>query len=232
MKSNVGIGRFDKGSTNDEDWGTKGNHPSLSYVNTKSGQANGRFSYYTADVGYDLLRGVDYKVGGFIGWTYYEQSSDYIGCVQIANPMGPCSRPDSDGDDTVVGSQNSQWNAPRVGLSAETRLTERWRLSADVAYLPWTDFKGRDHHLARPTTTFLDQRGNGGEGVQLEGVLSYFITKNFSVGVGARYWAMWTKNDSEVTCTGCDGPGTTETVLSKFSAERWGTFFQASYRLD
>ncbi len=111
-------------------------------------------------------------------------------------------------------------------------LTERWRLSTDVAYLPWTDFKGRDNHLVRPTTTFIDQRGNGGGGVQLEGVLSYFITKNFSVGIGARYWAMWTKKDSEMTCTGCDGPGTTGTELAKFSTERWGTFFQASYRLD
>ncbi|MFB6453513.1 outer membrane protein [Bradyrhizobium tunisiense] len=229
LKSNVGIGRFDKGSTNDEDWGID---RSLSYINTRSGQANGRFTYYTADVGYDFLRGATYKVGGFIGWTYYEQSSDSIGCVQIANPMGGCSRPDRDGDDTVVGSQNSQWNAPRAGLSAETMLTERWRLSTDVAYLPWTDFKGRDNHLVRPTTTFIDQRGNGGGGVQLEGVLSYFITKNFSVGIGARYWAMWTKKDSEMTCTGCDGPGTTGTELAKFSTERWGTFFQASYRLD
>ncbi|BAR55966.1 hypothetical protein NK6_2785 [Bradyrhizobium diazoefficiens] len=226
LKSNVGIGRFDKGNINDEDWGLD---RSLSYVNTISGQANGRFTYYTADVGYDFLRGANYKVGGFIGWTYYEQSSDSIGCVEIANPMRTCLRP---GDDTVIGSQNTQWNAPRVGLSAETMLTERWRLSTDVAYLPWTNFKGRDYHLLRPFTTFIDQRGNGGGGVQLEGVLSYFITKNFSVGVGGRYWAMWTQKDSDVICTGCDGPGTTLTEFSKFSMERWGTFFQASYKFN
>ncbi|MFQ3458965.1 hypothetical protein PMN64_37405 [Bradyrhizobium sp. UFLA01-814] len=105
-------------------------------------------------------------------------------------------------------------------------------MSTDVAYLPWTDFRGRDHHLLRPTTTFDEQRGNGGGGVQIEGVLSYLITKNFSVGVGGRYWAMWTKTDSQTTCTGCGGPGMTGTQFSKFSMERWGTFFQASYRLD
>ncbi|WP_441258789.1 outer membrane beta-barrel protein [Bradyrhizobium sp. 521_C7_N1_3] len=223
LKGNIGLGRFDKGHMNDEDWGLP---PNLSYVNTISGQANGRYTYYTADVGYDFLRAANYNVGGFIGWTYYEQSSDSRGCVQIAAPP-PCLAPD---DDQVVGSQNTQWNAARVGLSAETMLTERWRLNADVAYLPWTDFKGRDHHLLRPTTMFDEQQSNGGRGVQVEGVLSYFVTRNFSVGVGGRYWAMWTNSRSDSLCSssGCVEP----TMLAKYSMERWGTFFQASYKLD
>ncbi len=75
-------------------------------------------------------------------------------------------------------------------------LAERWLLSTDVAYLPWTDFIGRDNHLLRAETTFTEQRGNGGGGVQLEGALSYFVTSNFSIGFGARYWAMWTKRDA------------------------------------
>ncbi|AHY48576.1 hypothetical protein BJS_08193 [Bradyrhizobium japonicum SEMIA 5079] len=109
-------------------------------------------------------------------------------------------------------------------------LTERWRLNADVAYLPWTDFKGRDHHLLRPTTMFDEQQSNGGRGVQVEGVLSYFVTRNFSVGVGGRYWAMWTNSRSDSLCSssGCVEP----TMLAKYSMERWGTFFQASYKLD
>ncbi|WP_439406718.1 outer membrane protein [Bradyrhizobium sp. DASA03076] len=230
LKGNIGLGRFDKGNDNDEDWSLRWGALTLPYVNSVSDQANGRFSYYTADAGYDFLRGANYKVGGFIGWTYYDQSSDSTGCVETVNPRRPCL---ARGDDRIVGSQNTQWNAARVGLSAETMLTERWRLSADVAYLAWTDFKGRDNHLLRDATTFAEQRGNGGGGVQVEGVLSYFITKNFSVGVGGRYWAMWTRKDSEVRCTGCRGPGMISgTQFSKFSMERWGTFFQASYRFD
>nr|WP_247970863.1 omptin family outer membrane protease [Bradyrhizobium sp. 195] len=174
------------------------------------------------------MHGANYKVGGFIGWTYYAQNPDTMGCMQIANPIVSCSA----SADQIVGSQDTQWNAPRVGLSAETMLTEHWRLSTDVAYLPWTDFAGRDHHLLRPRTTFFDQRGNGGGGVQVEGVLSYFITNNLSIGVGGRYWAMWTQKDSETICTGCSHPGTTATQFSKFSMERWGTFFQASYKVN
>ncbi|MFK4728043.1 outer membrane beta-barrel protein [Bradyrhizobium niftali] len=223
LKSNVGTGRFNKGNMNDEDWAAT----SVSYANTISGQANGRFTYYTADLGYDFLRGANYKVGGFIGWTYYAQSSDTIGCVQIANPMYRCPA----SADQIVGSQDTQWNAPRIGLSAETMLTERWRLSTDVAYLPWIDFKGRDNHLLRDLTTFDEQRGTGGGGAQIEGVLSYFITKNFSIGVGGRYWAMWTEEHSNSTCKGSDCFGAS-TGFAKFSMERWGTFFQASYKLN
>ncbi|WP_248114463.1 hypothetical protein [Bradyrhizobium sp. 2S1] len=98
------------------------------------------------------------------------------------------------------------------------------RLNADVAYLPWTDFKGRDNHLLRDETIFDEQRGNGGRGVQVEGVLSYFVTRNFSVGVGGRYWAMGTNRRSNSLCSGCGEP----TVLAKYSMERWGTFFPIS----
>lgn len=185
LKGNIGVGRFNNGKMNDEDWGVD----PLPYRNTISGQGNGRFTYYTADAGYDFLHGSTSKVGGFMGWSYYGQKSDTIGCVQIASPYAPCLAP---GDKRIVGSQDTDWNALRIGLSAETMLLDRWRMSADVAYLPWTDFQGRDNHLLRPFTTFYDQRGSGGGGVQVEAVLSYFITKNFSVGVGGRYWAMWT----------------------------------------
>ncbi|MGY4319552.1 hypothetical protein [Bradyrhizobium sp. JR3.5] len=214
---------------NDEDWIFE----HLAYVNTVSGQANGNFTYYTADAGYDFLRGANYKVGGFIGWTYYGQKSDSLGAVEIANPMIQSLAP---GDDRVIGSQDTQWNAPRVGLSAETMLTERWRLSGDVAYLPWTDFRGRDNHLLRKTTTFDDQRGDGGGGVQLEGVLSYLVTSNFSVGVGGRYWAMWTKKGSSETWIAGYGPHPIsfggEVGGEKYSMERWGTFLQASYKFN
>ncbi|WP_247800677.1 hypothetical protein [Bradyrhizobium sp. 191] len=221
LKGNIGVGRF---KHNNEDSSIYGR----AYSNMLSSQANGRLTYYTADVGYDFLRDGTYKLGAFLGWTYYGQKSDTVGCLQIASPTLACLAP---GDRRLIGSQDTDWNAPRVGLSAEAMLLERWRLGADVAYLPWTDFNGRDHHLLDPKTRVYYQRGNGGAGVQIETMLSYFLTNNFSIGVGARYWAMWTKNDSDVTnCRGCI-PDQTH-ALAKYSMERWGTFFQASYKLN
>ncbi|WP_063799742.1 outer membrane beta-barrel protein [Bradyrhizobium jicamae] len=228
LKGTIGFGRFNNGNQNDEDWGLVGfSKDPLAYTNTSSGQANGRFMYYTADAGYDFLRGMTYKIGGFIGWSYYGQKSDSKGCVQIASL--PCLAP----RERTIGSQDTDWNAVRIGVSAETMLLDRWRVSADVAYLPWTDFQGRDSHLMRNFTTFLDQRGTGGAGVQVEGVLSYFVTDNFSIGVGGRYWAMWTPRYSESICTGCIGSGiVTLPAPAKYSMERWGTFLQASYKFD
>ncbi|MET3524878.1 hypothetical protein [Mesorhizobium abyssinicae] len=152
--------------------------------------------------------------------------------MQIASPLSPCQVPRQT---RIAGRQESDWNAPRIGLYAETMLLERWRVSADVAYLPWTDFRGRDDHLLRPGPTFYDQRGQGGGGVQVEGALSYFFNKNFSIGIGARYWAMWTTNNRNATynCI-CDDVGkiVKHPALAKYSMERLGTFIEFSYRFD
>lgn len=228
LKGNVGLGRFNNGNVNDEDWGA-----SFAYSNTISGQTNGRFMYYTADAGYDFLRGTAFKVGGFMGWTYYGQNSDTTGCAQIASSP-PCRQ--AVGGKVVIGSEDTNWNALRIGLSAETMFLDHWRVSADVAYLPWTDFQGRDNHLLRDLTFFSDQRGSGGGGVQVEGTLSYFLTNNFSIGIGARYWAMWTRKHSEIfpnEAQKADSFRVAEgTLPANYRMERWGTFLQASYKFD
>ncbi|AMA59921.1 hypothetical protein BCCGELA001_29180 [Bradyrhizobium sp. CCGE-LA001] len=230
LKGNIGFGRFNDGKINNEDWGVD----PLAYQNHLSGQGNGRFTYYTADAGYDVLRGSTYKAGGFMGWSYYGQKSDSIGCVQTVSSKAPCLAP---GDRRIIGSQDTDWNALRVGISAETTLLDRWRINADIAYLPWTDFRGRDNHLLRHSTTFDDQRGSGGGGgVQLEAALSYSITKNVSVGIGGRYWAMWTPNQRKLLQTTAEAensyPVTYGPSSSNYRMERWGTFFQASYKFD
>lgn len=230
LKGNIGLGRFNKGKVNDED----SSLGKWAYTNTLAGQANGRFVYYTADAGYDFLRGSAYKVGAFVGWTSYGQKSDSIGCVQTASSSlaWPCTGP-FQRQGQLIGSQDTNWNAPRLGLSAEALVLERWRVSADIAYLPWTDFSGRDNHLLRAETTFYDQRGDGGGGLQVEGALSYFLTKNVSIGVGGRYWSMWTKKDSDVIYNAnLQGARVEDPALAKYRMERWGTFVQASYKFD
>ncbi|WP_271591190.1 hypothetical protein [Bradyrhizobium sp. CCBAU 65884] len=112
-------------------------------------------------------------------------------------------------------------------------LTEHWRLNTDVAHLPWTDFKGRDNHLLRDRTTFYDQRRERGGDVQIEGVLSYFITKNFSAGVGGRYLDnVDQKGTAERHARSRDGEPNGPIQAAKYSKERRRTFFQASYKFD
>jgi opacity protein-like surface antigen/outer membrane protease len=227
VKGIVGVGTFTGGKNYDEDWGVLGH---TSYSNTLSDERNGKIAYLVADAGYDILRGETYKVGVFGGWIYYTERSDTYGCTQFTNPFGFCvpGIPTAQ----LIGTQDTEWSAPRIGISAEAWLWKQWRLQGDIAYSPWVNFTGRDNHLARATTTFFDQSGSGGGGVQIEGILSYFVTPAFSVGVGARYWAFWTNNDSTYFCTGCNGAGTVfGPEDAKYSAQRYGAFLQAAYQL-
>jgi hypothetical protein len=116
-----------------------------------------------------------------------------------------------------------------VGANSEVMLVPGLKLTTDLAYLPYVSMTGRDNHLLRSTTTFFDQQGTG-QGVQLEAIMSYFVTDNFSIGVGGRYWAMWTTNGTFM-CTGCGLVGVTlPPDAGKFNTERYGTFLQADYR--
>jgi opacity protein-like surface antigen len=225
VKGNAGLGNVSRGFMNDEDWGIFG---VISYSNTLSPAETGKLNYWTADLGYDFLIGPGYKMGAFIGFNSYGQNTSTFGCVQIANALFPCLAP---GDNQIVGTQATHWNSWRIGFAGEATMFDRVRVSADVAYLPGTSFVGRDDHLLRLTPTWFDQEGKGA-GVQVETILSYLVTDNLNVGVGARYWAMWT-TDGSFTCTGCGGVG----ILSapdagKFSTERYGLFVQAGYKFS
>lgn len=224
LKGNAGLGRIFDGVMNDEDWGILG---FVSYTNTLSpGAQNGPISYGTVDAGYDFLAGPGYKAGAFVGYNRYNQKTSTYGCVQIANPLFPCLAP---GDNRLVGTQDTHWDSFRVGASGEVMLLDRLKLSGEVAYLPYTKFVGRDDHLLRTNPTWFDHQGTG-QGVQLESILSYLVTNNFNIGVGARYWAMWT-NSGTFTCTGCGAVGVTiGPDAGKFNTERYGLFVQAGYK--
>jgi hypothetical protein len=64
--------------------------------------------------------------------------------------------------------------------------------------------------------------------VQLEGILSYLVTDQFSLGVGGRYWAMWTTKDAITEFGGAPCP--CQTLPAK--TDRYGVFVQAAYRFD
>jgi opacity protein-like surface antigen len=225
IKGNVGLGTIYGGHQNDEDWLIFGG--TVPYSNTLSSTNNGKLGYGTFDGGYNILTGRDYRLGAFAGYNYFTERWDTLGCSQIANLFSDCVVPIA--GSTVVGTQDSTWQSLRVGLSAETLLFDRLRIVGDVAYLPHVSMVGRDNHLARQATTFIDQQGSG-QGVQVEAVLSFLVTDSFSVGAGGRYWSMWTTGGTDI-CTGCGGAGVVSPQQpSRFSTERYGAFLQADYR--
>jgi hypothetical protein len=71
----------------------------------------------------------------------------------------------------------------------------------------------------------FDFQGQG-QGVQAEAFLSYLVTDAFDVGVGARYWSLWTTSRTDTVA------GVVARRNDTFSTERLGVMSQASYKLN
>jgi hypothetical protein len=225
LKGNVGGGSVSGGHMNDEDWGIFG---IVSNSNTLAGKVTGPLFYGTVDLGYDLLRGPGYKVGPFVGYNHYDNTMNAGGCVQIANPNSDCTGlPGAPIEPTSHISiiEKDKWDSLRIGSSAEVMLLDRWKLTGDIAYVPYTKFTGTDQHLDRVPLLIIDESGHG-RGVQAEAFLSYLFTDQLSAGVGGRYWALWTTSGHDAF-NGVPIPRN-----DTFRAERLGVTFQASYKFD
>ncbi len=110
-----------------------------------------------------------------------------------------------------------------MGLSGEMQLIDGLRLSADVAYLPYVRFTGTDNHWLRD---LVIKENATGQGTQLQAMLTYDATRQFSIGVGARYWAMWTNTGTDQF----NGVATDRNVV--YRTERAGAFLQGSYKFS
>jgi opacity protein-like surface antigen/outer membrane protease len=221
----VGGGSISGGHLNDEDWAALDlNHGLVSYSNTISSNVTGPLFYGTIDLGYDLLRGPGYKAGPFVGYNRYDYTLNAGGCVQIGSPSNPgadCVEAAAQPTSQIGIIEKDTWDSLRVGAAAETMLVDRWKLSGDVAYVPYTKFTGTDQHLERDL--IQDESGHG-TGVQAEAFLSYLVTNQLSVGVGGRYWALWTTSGNDAA------GGVPQQRNDTFRTDRVGVTFQASYK--
>ena len=225
LKGYVGAGQTGSGNNTDEDSFVAVNGTRAPYSNSFSPKIDGGIAYAVADLGYDFVRNREAKLGAFVGYFYFNELMNHFNCVQIANPRGSCEPPDeTPTPPNVVRIQEiDKWQALRVGLSGETMIADRLKLSVDAAYLPYLVFDGLDNHFRNPIVQF-PASSNGGQGAQVDALLSYFLTDRFAVGVGGRYWTMWTTN-GQFTNTG--QPGAPRFYRAAF--EQAGAFVQASY---
>ena len=227
VKGFVGGGAISSGGKiNDEDWGLPAGFVPVNtgYTNTV-GNASGTLAYGTFDVGYDAFRGAGYKVGVFVGYNIYTDNKTSTSCTQIAFPAsGICDPP----FDVFILSQNDKWQSLRVGANAEVMLTPQLKMVADVAFLPYVDRKGQDFHALRP---FLAEEYGRGIGTQLEAFLYYYLTPQFSLGAGGRYWAMWTTSGGACR-EPPNGACPAQVQDMQFKTERFGVLLQAAYRWD
>ncbi len=213
----VGAGKNDGGHMNDEDWTIDENTP---YSNTISQLSDAGMRYAVVDAGYDVLRGPDYRAGIFLGWAHIAEKYPSTSCLQIGF-VAP-------GDDCATFqrlpfiTETDSWGALRLGVAADVWLAPALQLTGNFAYLPYVWFDGRDDHWQR---NLLIKEHGGGQGAQLELLLSYYLTQDFSVGVGGRYWAAWADGGD---IFGGEPMARSDT----YRYERAGVFVQGAYTFD
>jgi opacity protein-like surface antigen len=219
VKGFIGLGGITNGTMYDEDWALPSalaGEPS-GYEITQS-SVNGSMSYLTADIGYDVLRGRDHKVGLFVGYNRFQTVLNTQGCEQLVSPGSGICFPTIPNSTNAI-TETDTWHSLRVGAAAEVEVLDRLKLGVDLAYLPYVRVENLDQHKLRS----LNFPANGtGNGVQAEILLSYRVTDSFNVGIGGRYWAMWTTNAWL----------TDYSSFVSLDTQRYGVFLQASYSFN
>ncbi len=236
VKGFLGAGGLNGGTNTDEDWGSAaaGAIGGPSGFMLSNSAASGWFNYAVGDVGYDMLHGQNYKFGPFVGYSYFRQNANAYGCTQVQPIVASCVNA-GDNPNRVTLTEDETWQSLRVGVSAIATIWDRWGINGDIAYLPYGQYSGLDSHWQRLPVAFYPQSGTS-RGVQAELVLTYLVTDNLELGIGGRYWAMWTAGARQSCHGGCDptnafGQFVTEPPGSyTANTERFGTFVQVSYR--
>ena len=246
VKGFIGAGHTGNGHMNDEDYmlGTASGKPEAvapsladSYSNTLASALTGNIGYGAIDGGFDLLRANGYKVGVFAGYFELNQDMSAFGCASLVNNACVPSVPTSGAPNIT---ETDRWRALRLGVAAESMVTDRIKIAADVAYLPYVSFHGVDQHLFGNIGELASNNPETGtgQGVQLEALASYYVTPQWSVGLGGRYWGLWTTSgqvirdfeDGEKTPIPPNPPSPPQ--YFKAQVEQAGVFVQTSYKFS
>ena len=238
-KGFIGAGSTDGGHMNDEDFNIDVSGNQIPHTTTMSEASGDIPAYGTIDVGYEWWKSRDFRFGTFVGYNYYRETIGAFGCWQLINQLGPCGTTPSGGG-TVATSGHpiitlaSTWQSLRVGAAGEFYLAPRLKLTADAAYLPYVTVDAVDYHFFgnTPSVASINPLRGHGVGAQIEAMLSYELTQQWSIGVGARYWAMRTTEGTFERTYDASGPTTIQRQHLKLETERAGVLGQVTYRFD
>lgn len=228
LKGLIGGGGFRGGNLKDEDF-----PPGISpYSATLSVMDNSFPTYATLDIGYNLVRGGDFRIGAFAGYNYMRQVVSALGCGQIGDNPLICGFVPVPATIKVI-TQDNNWNSMRLGLDGTFDITKRLRFGVDAAWLPFVALSGTDSHWLRIDTVPGDFNGpipedGRGWGYQLEGVLSYQVTDSISVGIGGRYWHAQTQGLTHFEGHVNDVPALAQPV--DWKTDNIGAFVQTGLR--
>ena len=134
------------------------------------------------------------------------------GCTQTTTNGDICVPPVPSTVKLVT--EQDTWNSLRLGLTADLLLSERLKLTGEVAY-DWISQRSQDTHYF---TLGGDPASGHGSGFQAEGILSYQLTDAFIIGIGGRWWHFTTNSIDSFQ------------QLLQHTTDRYGGFVQASFK--
>jgi len=230
LKGYVGAGDIFGGKLTDEDFPP--NAPGGVYSSTNSSQRNGTLNYFDVDAGLTVYKDRTYRIGAFAGYNQWNETLNGFGCTSNV-PGSVCDPPFQQPASVLTITQQTTWHSVRIGFVGDAMLTDRLKVTGEVAYVPRTYLTAADTHWLRigvpggftgPTPE--DGRGSG---VQLEALLTYQANDWLTLGIGGRYWYLSTDTNSG------DALFDLSTIAPKGSpqpvgleSQRYGAFAQAS----
>ncbi len=225
LKGNVGLGDTSSGSLDDEDF----NRGQAKFSDTTSKVKGDWLRYATIDIGRDLWRSRNGSSGGlFVGYSYWAERLDAYGIVvTVPRPVPPDNGrrlPDS----TLVITNETTWQALRVGFAAKWQLGAPTRLLLDAAFIPYAKVRDEDSHWLRQSPNDLGPAPNihmkgEGYGLQMDLELRHAIAAAWELGAGLRYW--WLRaTDGTRSAVGISVP------LSELESQRFGLLLSVTHR--
>ena len=225
VKGYFGGGSVLSGSMNDEDF-----PPGITpYSNTYQEQRDGSLNYLSMDLGYRIFSNAQWQVSGFVGYHYWSERVNTFGCTQIAGNTVCANIPPTFGPvPTDLDNINNvaNWDSLRIGANSTVKFNQSLRLTADIAYVR-SHLSAMDYHNLRQDIRGLIEDGTG-NGVQLDAILDWMLTQDFSLGFGGRWWHIATDGFSRFEQTSVIG----EPQPVQITQNTYGLLVQANYKFD
>src|SRR5215211_5416806 len=191
LKWNLGLGKTIGGTLVDQDF-----PPVTSPLSsTRSEQREGSLGYGTIDFGYNVLSSPTWQVGPLVGFQLLRESFHAAGCAQQVGNPDICVPTIPTGVRAIT--ERADWYSVRVGIAGDWNVTQAVKLSANLAWVPFTRLDAGDRHLLRIDLPGPVPESGTGSGVQLEGTVSYALSDSFNVGVGGRYWNLQAQGNAD-----------------------------------
>jgi hypothetical protein len=227
-KGLIGGGVLKGGDMDDLDFFIAG----LNFSNTTSKVDGNNMRYAMIDLGYSFnVPEAGIRYGGFVGYHYWRENMTAFGILCNADQFGNqviCTSPGAVvvPFGTPVVAFDTTWHALRIGADVRVQVWDRVSISAEAAFVPYAWLSNDDSHFLRsdlgPTPNVVT-RGWRGMGGEVEAFVNYQVLPHFQLGVGARYWGIYTQagNVNFGPDFGQDFP------LTKFSTQRYGVLLEA-----